>query len=211
MRKPIILVGGGGHCKSCIEVIESTKLFDIIGILDLPELLDQNILEYKIIGNDNDIENYAKKGFSFCITVGQVGNARLRIKLFNLVLEKGGILPVIIAPTSYVSKYATIGIGTIIMHHAFVNAGCIIGVNNIINTKALIEHDCFIGNNVHLSTASKTNGTCNIGDNCMIGSGAILKNNIDICADALIGAGSVVTKNITEAGVYVGNPAHKIK
>ena len=28
---------------------------------------------------------------------------------------------------------------------------------------------------------------------------------------SLIGAGSVVTKNITEPGVYVGNPARKIK
>jgi len=35
--KPIILIGGGGHCLSCIDVIEQTGLYQIIGILDLPD------------------------------------------------------------------------------------------------------------------------------------------------------------------------------
>ena len=33
-KKPLILIGGGGHCKSCIEVIESTDEWEIKGILD---------------------------------------------------------------------------------------------------------------------------------------------------------------------------------
>ena len=32
--KPIILIGGGGHCISCIDVIEMTKEFSILGIID---------------------------------------------------------------------------------------------------------------------------------------------------------------------------------
>ena len=35
MKKPeIILVGGGGHCKSCIDVIEAESRFTIKGIID---------------------------------------------------------------------------------------------------------------------------------------------------------------------------------
>jgi NADH/NAD ratio-sensing transcriptional regulator Rex len=33
----IILVGGGGHCKSVIDLITSNDIFQIVGILDLKE------------------------------------------------------------------------------------------------------------------------------------------------------------------------------
>ncbi len=36
-KKQIILIGDGGHCKSCIEVIESTNEFSIAGVIDIKE------------------------------------------------------------------------------------------------------------------------------------------------------------------------------
>ena len=56
--KEIILIGGGGHCKSVIDVIEKEGRFKIAGIVDVPELLGTEILGYPIIGNDSDIENH---------------------------------------------------------------------------------------------------------------------------------------------------------
>jgi acetyltransferase-like isoleucine patch superfamily enzyme len=35
--KPLILIGGGGHCRSCIDVIETTDEWQIKGILDQSE------------------------------------------------------------------------------------------------------------------------------------------------------------------------------
>ena len=49
-----------------------------------------------------------------------------------------------------------------------------------------------------------------IGNNVLIGSNATILP-VSICDDVIIGAGSVVTKDITKPGVYVGNPAKKIK
>jgi len=37
--KEIILIGGGGHCRSVIDVIEQEGRFKIVGIVDRPELL----------------------------------------------------------------------------------------------------------------------------------------------------------------------------
>jgi hypothetical protein len=34
MKPKIILVGGGGHCHSCIDVIEQEGKFEIAGIVD---------------------------------------------------------------------------------------------------------------------------------------------------------------------------------
>ena len=40
----IILIGGGGHCRSAIDVIEQDSQFRIVGIIDKPEKLDTAIL-----------------------------------------------------------------------------------------------------------------------------------------------------------------------
>ena len=55
MKEKIILIGGGGHCKSCIDVIVQEGKYRIAGIVDLPEKLHQKILGYEIISTDDDM------------------------------------------------------------------------------------------------------------------------------------------------------------
>ena len=205
MKKPLILVGGGGHCKSVIEAAESAG-FDILGVLDMPEDVGKEILSTKVIGTDDDIPSYVDKA-DFVVTVGFIKNPSTRIKLYNRIKEAGGNLATVIASTAYVSKYATIGEGTVIMHQAFVNAGAIIGNNVIINTATNIEHDAVIGDDCHISTGTMVNGDCRVGERSFIGSQSVLANGISVGDDIIVGAGSLVRKSIHEKGIYSGNPA----
>ncbi len=209
--KPIILIGGGGHCISCIDVIEQTGLYQIIGILDLPEKLCEKVLNYSIIGNDNELDQFIPTCSDFLITVGQIKSTSLRETIFNKVKLAGGNLPVIISPIAHVSKYANIEEGTIVLHHALINAGVIIGKGCIINTKALVEHEASVGNFCHISTASIINGQANIGDCCFIGSNTVVSNNTNIISNTVIAAGSQVLKNIDSPGTYIGHPLRKIR
>ena len=209
--KPIILIGGGGHCISCIDVIEQTGLYHIIGILDLPEKLGEKILNYSIIGTDNELVRFVTDCPDFLITVGQIKSSSLRERLFQMVKKAGGNLPVIISPMAYVSRNAQIEEGSIVMHHALINAGAAIGKGCIINTKALIEHEAVIGNFCHISTAAIVNGQANIGDCCFIGSNTVIANNTNVAANTVIAAGSQVLRNIESPGIYLGLPLRKIK
>jgi sugar O-acyltransferase (sialic acid O-acetyltransferase NeuD family) len=190
--RKIVLIGGGGHCKSVIDVIEQEKKYKISGIVDKPKLLDTKILDYKIIGNDSDLEVLAKKFEYALITVGQIKSAKLRIKLFKLAKKAGFILPSILSPRSYVSKHSKIGNGSIVMHHAIINANTSIGDNCIINSKALIEHDCSIFNHCHISTNATINGGVKIGSECFIGSNVTTKDNIKIKENSFIKAGTLI-------------------
>lgn len=205
MNKNLILLGGGGHCKSVIEVAESAG-YNILGVLDKPEEVGKQVLDYKVIGTDDDIPQYVDKA-EFVITVGFIKNPSTRIKLYNKVKDVGGKLATVIASTARVSKYATIGEGTVVMHNAFVNAGAQIGNNVILNTFSDIEHDAIVGEQSHISTGSMINGDCKVGQNVFIGSQSVLANGITIGDDTIIGAGSVVLKNIGREGIYAGNPA----
>ena len=206
MKRPLILIGGGGHCKSVIEVAESTG-YEIKGILDIPDEVGKEVLPgHKVIGTDDEIPQYVEE-CDFIITVGFIKNPALRIKLYNKVKAAGGRLATIIASTAHVSQYAELGEGTVIMHHAFVNAGAKIGDNCIINTFVNIEHDAEVGNQCHISTGTMVNGECKIGENCFIGSQSVCANCIEIASDIIVGAGSVVRKSIRVKGIYAGNPA----
>ena len=210
-KRGIILIGGGGDCGSCIEALKSHGRYSIVGIVDKKENIGQRVFGYNIIGCDDDLEALSKKYTYALVTVGQIKSAALRIKLFETLEGFGFKLPVIVASSAYVSKHAEIGKGTIIMHQALVNANATIGKNCIINSKALIEHDCVIGDHCHISTASILNGDVTVGNACFVGSNTTFVNGKSIADNVFLGIGSLVNKDITESGIYVGNPARKIR
>lgn len=210
-QKQLILVGGGGHCKSCIEAIGSTGRYTIGGILDVADKVGSTVLGIPVIGTDDQIESLvAEGGYSFLITAGQIKSPALRIRLYERIRACGGVLETIVAATAVVSAYARIGAGTIVMHHALVNAGAEVGDNCIINSAALLEHDATTGHHVHVSTMAVVNGDCAIGEGCFVGSNSVLNQGVHLAAGTVIGAGTVVTRSIDYAGVYAGNPFQKI-
>lgn len=189
MRESIILIGGGGHCKSVIDVIEQGNQFEIAGIIDTKELVGNEVLGYKILGSDEDLKDLRHHYKYALITVGQIKSPEIRIKLFEILKSFGYELPIVISPLAYVSKHARLGEGTVIMHHALVNANVIIGQNCIINTKALIEHDAIIEDNCHISTGAIINGGVHVKAGTFYGSNATCKENIYV--SGFVKAGSV--------------------
>ena len=205
MHKNLILVGGGGHCRSLIEVAESAG-YAVLGVLDLPENVGKEFLSTQVIGTDDDIPAYVDQA-EFVIAVGSIKDPSTRIRLFEQVKAAGGKLATVVASTARVSKYATLGEGTVVMHHALVNAGAKVGSNVILNSFSDIEHDSVIGDHCHVSTGAIVNGGCRVGSACFVGSGAVLVQGINVGEGIVIGAGSLVVGNISTKGVYAGNPA----
>jgi sugar O-acyltransferase (sialic acid O-acetyltransferase NeuD family) len=190
--KKIILVGGGGHCKSCIDVIENENKYKIIGIIDKKKNF---LLNYKVFAESYLNKKLIKNNYAF-VTVGQIKNYKVRAKLFNRLKDLGFKIPSIISPSAYISKHAVIGPGTIVMHGAIINAGAVIGNNCIINTNSLIEHDVVIGDHTHISTEVTINGGVTIAEKVFIGSRSIIKDNISIGECSIVGAGLYVKKNL---------------
>lgn len=114
-----------------------------------------------------------------------------------------------VGPFVEIQKDVVIGDRTKIQSHAFVCELVTIG------------SDCFIGHGVMFindlfQKGGPAGGDKNywkettIGNKVSIGSNATILP-VKICDNVVIGAGAVVTKDITIPGVYVGNPAKKIK
>lgn len=195
MTNPLLLIGGGGHCRSCIDVIEQEGRFTIAGIVDKPEKVQQTVLGYLVIGADSDLLELVKSFPNVLITLGQIESPRRRIELFDYLKRLGAQFPVIKSPTAYVSSHSMVDEGTIIMHHALVNAGASVGRNCIINTKALVEHGAVVGDHCHISTGAIVNGGVIIGTGSFLGSGSVSAEYTSISPRSFVKANSLYRKS----------------
>ncbi len=190
-QKPLILVGGGGHCKACIDVAEACGAWEIRGILDLPERVGESVLGYPILGTDSLIPQYAKEGVWFLVAVGQIRTAEIRRRAYERIKAEKGRLATIVSPMAYVSSSAILGEGVVVMHRALVNAHAVVGNNVIINTMALVEHDAVVADNCHIATGAVVNGGARLGAGCFVGSNAVLVENAVVPECGFVAAGSM--------------------
>ena len=202
MIPSIILIGGGGHCQSCIDVLEQERKFQIAGIVELSGASTGPVLGYPVLGVDDHLPQLLEKFQYALVTIGQIKNYEHRKYLFKKLRDLDFILPTVISPRAYVSAHAKIGPGTIVMHDAMINGGAKIGENCILNSKSLIEHDVSIGNHCHISTGCLINGEVRVGQETFVGSGSVVREGIEIGARSFVAGGTKVMRDLSENSNY---------
>ena len=200
----LVLLGGGGHCRSVIDVIEQTGLYSILGVLEKKGVTRPDVVGYPLLGIDHDLPMFIERNCEVVVTVGQIKTSEPREQVYLYAKEMGAQLPVVVSPQAYLSCHAKVGDGSTFMHGAIVNCNAEIGENCIINTRALVEHDAKIGSHTHIATGALINGGVQIGQRCFIGSGAVIHNDIDVGDGCLVGAGVTVQTDLP-AGTVLKN------
>ena len=196
----LIIIGCGGHARSCLDIIIDTKDYDISGfIIDDEEFKHKNkFLDYPVLGNDSDLEVLYSRFQNAFIGIGQIKDPNPRLNLFTKLKKIGYKLPLITSLSAQISKNSSIEEGSIIMNQVLVNSRAFIGKNCIINNKALIEHDVTVHDNCHISTGAILNGDVTVGQNTFIGSGAVIKNGVSIGDNCIISAGVFLNSDLED-------------
>lgn len=114
-----------------------------------------------------------------------------------------------IGPFVEIQKDVSIGKNCKIQSHSFICELVTIGDNTVVAHGVMFINDLFANGGPANGDKDLWKST-NIGNNVSIGSNSTILP-INICDNVVVGAGSVVTKDINEPGIYIGNPARKIK
>lgn len=194
-KKKIFVIGSGGHASACIDLIESTNKFEIIGIFSDDKKIKRKF-SYAVIGTTQDISKYKKTTINLVLGFGSIYNLKKRHDLYVKLKKAGFKFPILISKNSYISNRAKILEGSQIFHNCTVNSGSIISENCILNNNSLLDHDCEISKNVHISTGVTLNGTVKISKNTFVGSGSVIKDNIKIRSNSFIKMGSIIKNDI---------------
>jgi len=212
MNNRLVLIGGGGHCKSILDTLLNNNLYSEIVIVDRKDNISKSILGVPIIGCDDDLLHLYQSGYTHAfITIGSVGDPSIRIKLYNLIKSIGFKIPNIIDSSAIISTHATLSECIYVGKNAVINAGSNIHNCAIINTGSIVEHDCVVGQFSHIAPGSVICGEVQIEQYVHVGARSVIKQQLKIGANTIIGMGSVVLKNISANCIAFGNPCIEVK
>ena len=209
--RKILIVGASGFGRevlTClIDVVADSdkKPSDYACFMESEEFLEKT---KQIHG----IEVIGRSGFDpkkYQVLVG-IGNPNTRRKVVE-DLPKGTVYATLIHPSAIISKWVEIGEGSIISAGSILTTDIKIGKHAHVNLNTTIGHDCNIGDYFTAAPGVNISGICEIGNSVYFGTNSAIRQGAKVCDNVTMGMGAVVINNITEGGVYVGNPATKIK
>ena len=93
IKQEILLLGAGGHARACIDVIENTKQYSVVGLVTNGENCNQQVLDYPVIGSDIDLCALRKSYSLGLVGVGQIKSSVQRERLYYLLSKHGLTYP----------------------------------------------------------------------------------------------------------------------
>lgn len=204
--KPVILIGGGGHARSIVEMLQGSVV--LAGYADREP---SPLMPVPYLGSDADImARYSPEDVDIHLAIGFGAGCSVLHRRQISDRYAAYTQATLTAPSAWISPSVEIGAGSTVMARTVVNRSRL-GRNVVVNTAAVIEHDCRIADNSFVGPGAILCGEVELGEDVFIGAGAIVRQGLSICAGTVVGMGAVVIENIDEPGVYVGTPAVKIR
>lgn len=212
----IIILGSVGNCIDILEaILEINECptparfngpFRCLGFLDDDlHKSSTRIHGFPVIGKLQDATN-----FSNCLFINGIGSSRSFRFKENIIRSTGiqdSAFATIIHPSACVSRFASIGQGSVILQNVTVAANAQVGQHVIVLPQSVISHDAVVGDFSCITGGVCISGNATIGKNCYLGTNASVREGITIGPYTLVGMGSNVVQNLPEHVTAIGNPA----
>ncbi len=204
----VVVVGGSGHGKVVIDILEQTGKFQVLGILDAKIKSGQQVLGYPVIENECELVAMIRTQQVEGLLVA-VGDNWSRSKISNSLktLSSAIKFPSAVHPSAQLARNVRLGPGTVVMAGCIVNSDTSIGDFCILNTHCSVDHGCKLGNYVSFAPHSCAGGNVEVDDYTAVCLGANIIHGVKIGAHTVVGAGATVLKDVPSQVVAYGTPA----
>ena len=208
----IIIIGAGGYSKVIVDIIHNDQKYEIAGFIDNNLPIGHKVLDYKVLGKEEEINNLINKQEIFGGVIA-IGDNFIRSNVEKKIKQLCNEFKFIncLHPKSNIAFNVVMGEGNVVMAGATINTSSEISNHCIFNTNCSIDHDNRIANFASIAPNSVTGGNVEVGEFSAIGIGATVKHNISIGYNCIIGASSLVNKDTKSNSVYYGVPAKFIR
>ena len=179
-KEKLLLVGAGGFGR---VVAEQALIEYDCAFVDDGQAVGTEICGIPVVGKISDLPKlYASYKF---LVVG-IGNNKFRAQVYEKAKLLGYTFPNIIAPSAYISPYAKIGCGCVVLQNACVQNGAVVGNGALLNAGAEVHCDAVVGDyalvytNSVIRTGAAVGSYVRIGSNCTVCNNAIVSDGADI-------------------------------
>lgn len=207
-----VIIGGGGHGKVIIDIVEKAAELNLLGLLDSQPPIGSKVLGYEVIGRESDLGKLIQEREIEGLIVA-IGDNWLRSRLVGSLssVAPGIAFPNAIHPAAQIAKNVSLGQGTVVMAGAVVNSGTSVGDFCILNTNCSVDHDCRLGDYVSFAPNSCAGGNVEVGEYSAICLGAKIVHGAKIGPQTVIGAGATVLSDLPSNVVAYGTPACRVR
>jgi sugar O-acyltransferase (sialic acid O-acetyltransferase NeuD family) len=198
----LIIYGGGGHGKACLDLLRALGTYQVVGFLDDGLSADETIMGVPVLGGGEVLAELYARGVRLCVNaVGGIGNLVVRARVFQRIAEAGIACPAVVHPTAFVETSASLSPGVQVFPHAYVGSEARVGYGGIVNTGAIVSHDCDLGACVNISPGAILAGDVQVGSGALIGMGVTVNLRVRVGARARVGNGATVKTDVPDGGV----------
>ena len=203
----MIIIGASGFARDLLNIIDDSH-YDNLVFYDDVNLESENLLygRFPVLRNVEEFRSAcAKLGSDFSIGIG---GTTARYEISKKFQGYGGSLVSLFSGNASIGSFGTsVGVGTCILHGAYISNDVEIGIGCLINKMSLVAHNVKIGNFCEISPGAKILGRSEVGDQTSIGTNAVILPDIKVGNHCRIGAGAIVTKSVPDDMTVVGMPA----
>lgn len=179
-KEKLLLVGAGGFGRM---VAEQAMLQYDCAFVDDGQPVGAEICGIPVVGGIADLKELRK---DYDLLVVGIGNNNFRAQVYEKAAAFRYDLPNIIAPSAYVSPFAEIGKGCVILQNACVQNGAVVGNGVLLNAGAEVHCDAVVEDYALIYTNSVVRTGAKVGKYVRIGS------NVTICNNATVPDGADV-------------------
>lgn len=180
MKQKLLLVGAGGFGRTVLE--HALGAYDCAFVDDGQEI-GTTINGCPVIGKISDL---AKIFSDYKKLVVTIGNNELRERVYNAATEIGYSFPSIIVPSAYISPYASVGNGCVILNNVVIQNNAKVGNGVILNSGVEIHHDSVVEDYVLIYANSVVRSLAHVGKRAHLGSTLTVSNEVVIPYDAVV-------------------------
>ncbi|WP_019026738.1 hypothetical protein [Colwellia piezophila] len=189
MYKHLVIVGSGGHGQAVADLALCSGDFEKVSFVD--DSFPKNIkaLNLDIVGNSDSLFT---TNFEFDACIVAIGNNAVRKKLIVKISDAGLPLVSLLHPKSWVSDYAEVALGVVVMAGAVVGTNAKLGLGALINANATVDHDCVLGVFAHIGVAVSLAGGVKVGKAAWLQAGCSAGYFVEVADGEVVETGTTL-------------------
>ena len=172
--KKLLLIGAGGFGRM---VAEQAMLQYDCAFVDDGQAVGTEICGIPVVGGLADLPELRKE---YGLLVVGIGNNQFRAQVYEKAKALGYAFPNIVAPSAYISLYAKLRCGCVVLQNACIQNGASVGDGALLNAGTEIHCDSVVGDYALVYTNSVVRTGATVGNFARIGSNCTISNNATV-------------------------------